>query len=170
MRVLDYGWTEEGFNYWNFGKQVVSWEYGSDGKPTWSSLVLNDPDAGDIQFTVTKYVGMRGGGPGLQATRGLALWNAKAGFEAAETWFYPNQDVAYKWRERPGLSPTLEEQDRLTELSNTINTFVAEMAVAFVTGQRPLSEFNSYVAQINQMGLPEVLAIRQAAMDRWNAR
>jgi putative aldouronate transport system substrate-binding protein len=170
MRVLDYAWTEEGFNYWNFGKKGVTWDYDSDGKPAWTSLILNDPDAGDIQFTVTKYGGMRGAGPGIQATRGLELWNAKAGFEAELTWFYPNEDAAYKWRERPGMSFTLDEATRITELSNTINTYVAEMAVAFVTGQRPLSEFNSYVAQINQMGLAELLSLRQASLDRWNAR
>jgi putative aldouronate transport system substrate-binding protein len=68
------------------------------------------------------------------------------------------------------MSFTFDEQTRVSELANTINTYVAEMSVAFVTGQRPLSEFNSYVAQINRMGLPELLSIHQASLDRWNAR
>jgi putative aldouronate transport system substrate-binding protein len=55
-------------------------------------------------------------------------------------------------------------------LQNAINTYAGEMGVSFVTGQVPLSDFNTFVNRMNQMGLPELLALQQASYDRFMAR
>ena len=36
LQMLDYAYTAEGFLYWNFGKEGVSWEYGEDGEPQYT--------------------------------------------------------------------------------------------------------------------------------------
>jgi putative aldouronate transport system substrate-binding protein len=113
---------------------------------------------------------MRGSGPGIQATHLVELVNAPISFEAANIWFYPNEEAAYQNRLPNGMSHTASEGLRVAELQNTINTYVAEMSVSFVTGQAPLSQFDSYVARLNQMGLAELLSLQQAAYDRYQAR
>jgi putative aldouronate transport system substrate-binding protein len=170
MRLMDFFYSDEGFLYSNYGKKDVTWQYDSDGKIVFTDLVLNDPDAVDIRNSITRYAMLAGSGPGIQATHLIELINLPVAFEAAKTWFYPNEEQAYRWRLRPGQTYTAEESIRRTELQNTINTYVAEMAILFVTGQRPLSQFDSYVAQLNQMGLPELVQIVQGSVDRWNAR
>jgi putative aldouronate transport system substrate-binding protein len=170
MRLMDYAFTEEGFLYTNFGTKGVSWDYDASGKVVWTPQFLNDVDAPDYQEVARKYGGMRGSGPGIQATRLVELINAPISFEAAKIWFYPNEDAAYKNVLPPGMAHTVQEGLRVTELRNTINTYAAEMAISFVTGQTPLSQFNTFVSRLNQMGLPELLSLYQASYDRWQAR
>jgi putative aldouronate transport system substrate-binding protein len=170
MRLWDYGYSEEGFLFQNYGKKGDSWDYDAAGKIVFTPKILNDPDAIDLPTMITRYVGQRGSMPGLQATHLPELINAPISFASATTWFYPNEEVAYKHMLPPGMTLTLEETDRYSELMNPINTYTSEMAVSFVTGQTSLSEFNSFVSRLNQMGLAEAQRIQQAALDRWNAR
>ena len=44
------------------------------------------------------------------------------------------------------------------------------MRIKFIMGETSLDEFDAYVQQIEAMGLEDVLAIQQAALDRYNAR
>lgn len=48
-----------------------------------------------------------------------------------------------------------------------IQTYVDEMAVSFVNGTTPLSDYDSYVTALNKLNLPEVLKVRQAQYDRY---
>jgi putative aldouronate transport system substrate-binding protein len=170
MRLWDFGFTEEGFLFQNYGKKGDSWEYDASGKIVFTPKILNDPDAIDLPTMITRYVGQRSSMPGLQATHLAELVNAPVSFEAAKTWFYPNEEVAYKHMPPPGITLTISETDRYSELMNAINTYASEMAVSFVTGQTSLSEFNNFVNRLNQMGLAEAQRIQQAGLDRWNAR
>ena len=170
MRVLDYAFTDEGFHFTNFGVKGDTWDYDSTGKVVWLPKFLNDIDAPDYQQVATKYVGQRGAQAGIQATRLVELINPPASFASAKTWYEPNQQQAYSWRTPPGTSLTYDESLRRQELANPIQTYVAEMAVSFITGEVPLSQFDAFVARLNQMGLAEYLSIEQAAYDRWQRR
>ena len=170
MRVLDYAFTEEGFYFTNFGVKGDSWNFDASGKVQWTPKFLNDIDAPDYQQVAMKYGGQRGGQAGIQATRLVELINAPASFNSALIWFYPNEAQAYEWRMPPATTPTTNESLRLAELGTPINTYVAEMAVSFVTGQTPLTQFDAFVSRLNQMGMAEVLSINQAVYDRWQKR
>jgi putative aldouronate transport system substrate-binding protein len=170
MRVLDYSFTEEGFYFTNFGIKGDTWDFDSSGKVAWLPKFLNDIDAPDYQQVVMKYGVQRGGQAGIQATRLVELINAPASFASALVWFYPNEAQAYTWRMPPAATLTVAESLRHAELRTPINTYVSEMAIGFVTGQVPLSQFDAFVARLNQMGLAEVLSIQQAVYDRWQKR
>jgi putative aldouronate transport system substrate-binding protein len=68
------------------------------------------------------------------------------------------------------MTMTPEESTRAAELQSAISTFVGEAAVQFMTGQTNIATWDSYVARVNSMGLPELLKIYQAAYDRYLAR
>lgn len=53
---------------------------------------------------------------------------------------------------------------------NEISTYRDEMTIKFILGTADLSEFDSYVATLNQMGLERAIEIENAALDRYNAR
>lgn len=59
-----------------------------------------------------------------------------------------------------------EEADRLSVVGAEIGQFLDESRAGFVTGQKPLSEWDDYVATLDKIGLPEFLEIQQAAYDR----
>jgi putative aldouronate transport system substrate-binding protein len=168
MRALDYAFSDEGNLYWNFGKQGVSWEYGPDGTPQYTALVLNDPDG--LNSATDKYGGTTWSASGIQATLLLYLKNRQVAIDANDLWFYPNEAVSANWRLPNGITLTPEESERAAELQNAVATYAEEMAVSFITGREPLSNFDNFAARMNQMGLPELLKINQAGYDRYLAR
>ena len=61
-----------------------------------------------------------------------------------------------------------EENIQLSAIATDIESFTDEQVVSFITGSRPLSEWDNYVASLKGMNLEQYLAIYQAAYDRWN--
>ena len=63
---------------------------------------------------------------------------------------------------------TDEELDKLTDYSDMIE-FVTSSMAEFITGNRSLDEWDSYLQTLNEMGLDEYVALRQSGFDRANA-
>jgi len=168
MRALDYAYTEEGNLYWNYGKRGVSWDFGPDGKPAYLPLVTNDPDG--LNGAIDKYGGSTWSGNCIQETQMIYLKNTPQAIAANDLWFYPNQDISAKWTLPNGLTMTVEESTRVSELRASISTFVSESAIQFITGQIAFSTWDSYVQRVNSMGLAELLRIYQGAYERYLAR
>ena len=63
-----------------------------------------------------------------------------------------------------------QEATRAGEIESTIQTYVDEMAVQFLTGAVSIDEFDNFVQTVHDMGLEELLALYQAAFDRFRAR
>jgi putative aldouronate transport system substrate-binding protein len=168
MRMLDYAYTEEGFLFWNFGKQGISWDYNAEGKPAYLPLVTNDPEG--MNNAVDKYAGTIWNGSCIQATAMLYMKNSPQGIAANDLWFYPNEKITWPNKLPPGMTFTAEESTRAGELVGAISTYVNEMAIQFITGRANLGTWNNYVARVNSIGASELLGIFQAALDRYYAR
>ena len=168
MRVLDYAYTEEGNLYWNFGKQGVSWDYDADGNPAYLPLVTEDPDG--LNDAISKYGGSTWSGNCIQATLLLYLKNSKESVEANDLWFYPNEAVTAKWKLPNGYTQTIEESDEINVYLNALQTYVQEQAAKYITGEAGPETFDSFVAQLDSMGLQTILQMRQQAYDRYLAR
>ncbi len=67
----------------------------------------------------------------------------------------------------PTLAFTNEEQGIINEKYTEIETYMNETVDKFIMGVEPLDKFDDYVAQIESMGLADVLAVYQAAYDRY---
>lgn len=63
---------------------------------------------------------------------------------------------------------TDEELDKLTDYSDMIEYVTSSMA-EFITGNRSLDEWDSYLQTLDEMGLDEYVALRQSGFDRANA-
>lgn len=68
------------------------------------------------------------------------------------------------------VTKTDEENTEYSQLFTDIETLTNENTVKFITGEKPLSEWDSYVAQLKQYNVERCIAIQQAALDRYNAR
>lgn len=176
LQLLDYAYTQEGFYYWNFGQEGVSWVKGENGEVVTTDLVKNDPD-NDV---TVKYGGATWGGPAIQATQLLVEKNSAAAIEANNTWFYNYEDeeknyaVTAGWRWPSGISFTTDESDQLDMMnSSSLNTYVSESFTAFVTGTKDVNDdatWNAYLADLETNNLSKILEIRQAAYERYLAR
>jgi len=64
---------------------------------------------------------------------------------------------------------TNEQQDEASALLSDLSTYVKQMEAKFVTGEVPMSEWDSYVAQMKKMGGDRIQEIYQEVYDTWNA-
>ncbi|WP_405113258.1 hypothetical protein MHH28_06675 [Paenibacillus sp. FSL K6-1217] len=64
------------------------------------------------------------------------------------------------------LSYLPEELKQIANSKTAIDNYVNESAVAFITGNRPLSQWDDYIAELNKMGIAQYLEVAQAAYDR----
>lgn len=168
MRLLDYGYTEEGFLFWNFGKKGESWEYDENNEPAFTELVTKDPDG--INNAVSKYSGTVWSCPGIQATKLLYLKNSEEAVKANDLWYYPNKHVTENWQFPSAATFRTEEVEEIEGILSSISTYVSEMAVRFMIGEESLDKFDSFVAQLDKMGLQKVLDVYQKVYDRFLAR
>lgn len=163
-KVLDYGYSPEGIKLFNFGKEGESYTM-KDGKPTYTDLILKNPDGVSIGSMLAKYTAV-GGSPTIQQKdyimQYLALPEQR---EALKTW---KTDMAKYMLPRISLTP--EESSDAASIINGINTYVNEMTFKFIMGTEPLSNFDKYVEEINNLGLQKYLKYQQDALERYNKR
>jgi len=171
LQVLDYAFTQEGYLYWNYGKQGLSWDYDQNGEPVFLPLVTEDTDTD----AMTKYNGTTFGGPAIQATKLLHLKNSKAAVEANDIWFYSAPVEATAGDKWPtGTTFTIDESDEMSLLNpSNIDTYSSEAFANFLTGVRDIDDdatWESYLADYGTYNLDRILEIRQACYDRYLAR
>ena len=161
-RFLDYGYTEEGAIYYNFGKEDNYTM--TDGQPAYTDAFLND--ARGLTTMLKTYTAFSGSAAAINL---MASFNSKP---------QANQDAVHTWYNKSGLAHLMPSSLTMTtEESSSIATEVAaleaqcgEMVSKFLLGQESLDNWDSFVATLNSMGLEHVLEVRQAAYDRFLAR
>jgi putative aldouronate transport system substrate-binding protein len=63
-----------------------------------------------------------------------------------------------------------EEESELAIIRTDIADYVSRSRARFITGDLSIANgWNTYLGQLNQMGLPRYLEITQKALDRYNA-
>lgn len=68
------------------------------------------------------------------------------------------------------ITMTSEEGTKFASLYTDIETYVQECNVKFIMGQMSLNDYDSYRETLKSMGIEECMALKQAALDRYNAR
>lgn len=66
----------------------------------------------------------------------------------------------------PKITYTEEEREAIADMKTSIDSYAYDTAVAFITGNKPLSEWDSYLEELEKMGLSEYLKVSQEAYDR----
>ena len=150
----------------NFGSLGESYEM-IDGEPIFTDAVL----ANDKGLTTTQALSQYA----LSASNDAMVKTAK--YFKQVTLLLPNQKASQPiWNESdlslllPAIAHTAEESSYLSEKLSEIETYVDEHIVKYITGQESLDEFDDFVAHIYELGIDDVLAVKQAAVDRYNAR
>lgn len=163
-RFLDYGYTEEGRMYWNFGTEGESYNL-VNGEPVYTDAVLNYPEG--INKALDKYIGTQGAGMSIQDERMWRQKNLAVAAEGVEIW---TSDNLMKTHALPVITPTTEETNELSALENAIKTYMEEMYYKFLYGEESLDNFDKYVDTLYSMKLDRVLEIKQAQLERYNNR
>lgn len=167
-RLLDYFYSDEGRIVKSFGVEGQTFEY-VDGQPMYTDLIRHNPDGLSMSQAMVKYLRANSPWVGYIETGYHEGYFARdVQKQAAKNWNAYAQDS--KATKLPMLSLTTEEAAEMATMKSLINDYYKEMFVKFVMGQEPLENFESYRAQLENLGLSCTLEIYQAAYERYQSR
>ncbi|MCL2832063.1 MAG: extracellular solute-binding protein [Treponema sp.] len=165
MRWIDYYYGYEGSLLIRLGQEGVTYIKNPDGSYALTDLITKNPNGLNMPQAIGQYaIGFAGGGcPEF----------AREEFERARlpSVVFDSYDIIKPYisvKALPMLSFTTAEQDQLNALTDDIVTYITEQRIQFVTGRRPLSQWNSYVNDIKNMGADRYVALYQASWDRYS--
>lgn len=169
-RYLDYGYTEEGHNLYNFGIEGESYEWvDKDGiqYPQYTNLVLKNPDGLSVSTALGAYTRSAYNGQMVKDRRFLEQFYTEADQrDALDTW----SDVNMGDHLLPNVTILSEESDRYSEIKANVSTYMDEMFFKFLTGEEPIENYDKYIEQLKSFGIDELIQMQQSAYDRWKQR
>lgn len=167
MRFLDFGFSEEGKNIYNYGIENKSFIIGENGKPEFTGFILNNPDGISVQNILTEYSPASYSAPTIQ----------EKAAQVAERTFSAQNEAVSRWEDTdeikhqlPLIAFTNDENSKLSVFKNSIEAYCDEMTIAFIMGTKPLSEFDEFLYQLDNMKIDDVLNIYNDALKRYNNR
>ncbi len=177
MKVLDYGYGEEGHLLFNFGVEGQSFDWVDaktidapidvvalgDRYPLWKpEIITKNPDY-SMSDALGPWVRSHGGGPFIQDaryfTQFLQFDDQK---KAVATWMNSSDFSSIM----NYVNPTVEEAAIIADKQAAMITYRDEMLVQFITGDKPMTDWDDFVAEMKKMGAEDLLAIRQAGYER----
>ncbi len=165
MYFLDWGYTEEGILQWNYGKLGESYEM-VDGKPQILDSIKNSEEG--VTVALQRYTPMISSGPSMM----LVDWNKQKTLPLANDymaiWTANTEKAAdSRW---PAVCATTEENSQLSEIETALTTYAGEMYLNFILGEESLDNYDEYLANLESLKIDEVLAIKDAQLERYLAR
>lgn len=166
-QFLNYLYTDEGHLLANFGIEGESYTM-VDGVPTYTDIIMNNPDGKDKQTAMSHYCLAWEQSPMIQDKGyGEQYFNLPEQIQAKTLW---SQTDAQKYF-APYLLIAEEDQAEYNKLFGDINTYVNEMLIHYVDGTKDLADFETeYLGTLKDMGIDKVIEMRQAAYDMYNAK
>lgn len=164
MKILDWGYSKEGYEAFNFGIKGKTWNINKNGEPQYTDEILKNPQGLDAYTALAKYGRACYDGPFVQSeyyAKQLIVWPQQ--YEAVQNW-----SKASNKKRIPPLSLTTDEAARLSNIMNKVNTYFSEMFSKLIAGQT--NDFNGLVKTIQRMGIEEAIKIQQAAYNRYLKR
>jgi putative aldouronate transport system substrate-binding protein len=160
-RFFDYMFTEAGQLLSNWGVEGITFEYDSDGKPAYTELITNNPDGLGFLQAHAIYL--------ARNTLGVYEWTRELTpdiLECMNIWL----NATNEWVMPEGMSMTAEESRENSIVWGDCQTYIQEGILAFVTGGKPLSEWDSFIDQLMSMNIEKCTELRQIALDRYYDR
>lgn len=156
LRFVDYFFTEDGVRMYNYGVEGESYVVQEDGSLAFVDAVY-EAVANGISFdnAVAPYVTCGGGNPVIVMEKYFYGGETKpvpAAAAHAMVEYFPEEI----W---PIFSYTEEENEDASVIRTDISSYVNTMRASFITGETPLTEWDAYVEQINNMGAERLLEI-----------
>lgn len=159
LAILNWGYTREGMIYWNYGEEGVSFEYDENGNPKFTALIM------DNELGETEARRIYTGGTTI-CPASVQIWTKRYDERSKETvdctlMFCSNNDAAaYRV---PTLTYSDDVKAERTDLYNAVKSYVDEMALKFVTGEEPLSNYAAYEEQLMKLGVERLFEIMTEA-------
>lgn len=169
MRFLDFNFTKEAMMLNSLGIEGESYVDNGDGTYSLSdSLKASITDGTYPTAAAAVYTYSLG-----TASFGLynwgmfdAIYEGNPATDAYDVWNTAKFDLMIP----PCMTMTDEESQEYASLYTNIQTLVQENTVGFIMGKMSMDEYDSFVEQLHTYGIDRCIELKQAALDRYNAR
>lgn len=164
-KFCDYFYSNAGHMYMNWGIEGESYAM-DNGSPVFTELVTNNPDGLSVDQVLIQYA--------LSADDFFfcmdpELWLARMSLpeqrEMLPRWADGNLDKIM-----PYVLPTSDEAAEFASIMGEVKTYVDEMFTKFVMGVESMDRFDNYMANLKSLGIERAIELKQAQLDRYNAR
>lgn len=166
VRFLDFGYSEKGALFYNFGKEGESYNMIND-YPTYKPELLSPKNGKSAAQMLTLNCLGPVDGPFLQDKRYLEQYYTNdSQKKAVERW----AETDWQDYRLPALTLTAEETEEYNSIMSEINIYLDEMLNNMIIGKVSVDKFNDYVKTAKTMGIERAIKIQQDAYDRYLKR
>jgi len=163
-RYWDYGYSEEAHILANYGPEDETMYFDEQGNPHYTEFAMNPPEENWNFNGIQKYYML------LDAPFYRIGDREQHDITDAEKACGPAWTQGDSEYFLPNITTTADEGEELSSIMSDIKTYIEEQQALFVTGQRPLSEFEDFINTVKSMGIEDAEEIYQDALDRYNER
>lgn len=166
-KVLDYGYSEEGEMFFNFGTEGVSYNM-VDGYPTYTDDIMKNPDGLAVSQAMSKYILGHSAGPFIQNKGYIEqYYEREQQKEALKNWSIGVEEATTAL---PTLLYTPEEASERSGILTEIQKYCGEMTNSFITGTVSIDEYDAFIEKLKAFEIERLIEITQNAYDRYMAR
>ncbi len=167
-KFLNYGYTDEGSVYWNFGTEGVSWNKANEEHFThkYTDVVMKN-DKLSLQQGLAQYCMAWDGGPFGQSEEYIWQYLSRPEQHNALLQWTDTDAAKYKL---PSLTIAEDKLDEYSSIGSEIGTYISENFSLFITGKRSLSEYEDFHKTLKDMGMETYIQIMQEAYDAYLAK
>ena len=149
-----------------FGLEGLTFDFANGNDPFFTDYVMNNPDGLTPGQVRSRYMTL-GQHPSYVPSLGvMRMWHPSA-VESLLT-IQPFYNDSVQWL-MPNLMLTDDENATIRRIMADVDTYVDEQVNNFIMGRRPLTDFDTFVATVERMGIAEVLEIYNTALAARNA-
>ena len=167
MAWLDYMYSKDGHMLCNFGIENES--YVIENKyPKYTELITNNPEGLAMSLVGLKYCRSFISGPFVQDTRYVEqFYSMPSQRRASELWAAQAKEVK-DFNVYGTLTP--EELEAIAYKTSETTGYIKEMYIKWLTGVESLDKFDEYRDQLKQLGIEDVIKVKQQAYNRFKQR
>ncbi|CAM2810622.1 extracellular solute-binding protein [Paenibacillus taichungensis] len=165
VQWMDYNYSEEGSDLFNFGIENDSYVRDGDGVK-FSDTIINNPNGLTYDQALASYALSIMDGPINQDSRYLDALLFDDGQRAANAeWMKASSALTL-----PPIRLSTDEVSTSTSIMSQVNTYLNETMTAIISGQKPITEFDTMAETIKSMGIDRAIEVHQAAYDRYQSK
>ena len=164
IRFINWFFSDDGIIATNYGEEGYTFEYDEDHNPVFTDVINNNPDY-TAQMAVFIYLCFHDW-PSYYVPEGVSMiFTVQKDFDSQEVWpsNHSNEKKYYG-------TLTIAEAQSYSEMIGDIHTYITETTSSFIVGDKDLSEWDAFIARLDELGLGQITEMKQAAYDRYIAR
>ena len=163
IKFLDYCYSDEAYMLQNWGVEGVTYTKEGDSYQ-YTDLIVNNPEGKDPIQAMSPYAAPAYGGTKMLGAEPYMsfMYNLQQQKDAANLWAEGDNSLLI-----PSYAYTAEESKQISDIIADINTYEEEMFTKMIIGVVPISEFDTYVQKIKNMGIDDVIKLKKQAYDRY---